>query len=80
MFSQTFILYFETKVYLLLAHLALLITIVKRSNNSAAKTDKVIVKTEKTASPVKFKSKEVFRINALNISLFLFGALIKCTC
>ena len=53
--------YFETKVYLLLAHLALLITIVKRSNNSAAKTDKVIVKTEKTASPVKFKLKEVFK-------------------
>ena len=31
---------------------------VKRSNNGEAKTDKVIVKTEKTASAVKFKLKE----------------------
>ena len=61
-----FILHFEIKDYLLITHSALLITMVKRSNNSEAKTVKVIVKTEKTASLVKFKSKEGFKPIAAN--------------
>ena len=55
------IFHFKTKVYLLVAHSALLITMGKRPNNSEAKTSKVIIKTKKIVSPVKFKLKEGFK-------------------
>ena len=56
-----FVLHFKTKVYLLITHSASLITMIKRHNNSETKTDKVIVKTEKTTSPTKFELKEGFK-------------------
>ena len=49
------ILHFKTKVYLLVAHLASLITMMGKHENIKTKTDEVIVKTEKTVSPAKLK-------------------------
>ena len=61
-----FILHFKTKVYLLVTHSASLITMVKRHNKGETKTDKVIGKTGKTISPVKFKLKKGFKPIAAN--------------
>ena len=62
-----FVLHVKTKVYLLVTHSALLITMVKRHNNGEAKTGEVIIKTEKTVSPAKFKLNKGFKPIAGNV-------------